>query len=207
VKTLLHIAASPRLERSESRRLAKEFIADFLKKNSNYIFEEVNIGAILQPRFGEPGTTAKYKSSRGIAFEKNETEEWNGAMTAFNQLKNADRLVISTPMWNFSLPYHLKQWIDRVTQAGYTFGVDPKKGYYPMLGDKKTLVICAMGGVYDTPDKLALDHLRPYLRFWTKFNGLDATFVSLEGTNMGTDILAQNDKEVKTQLTLLAKEF
>ena len=62
MKKLLHIAASPRLERSHSRRLAKEFIAAFLEKNSDYQLEEIDIGAIEQVRYGDPGATAKFKS-------------------------------------------------------------------------------------------------------------------------------------------------
>ena len=33
----------------------------------------------------------------------------------------ADRVLISTPMWNFGIPYKLKQWIDVITQPGLAF--------------------------------------------------------------------------------------
>ena len=57
------------------------------------------------------------------------------------------------------MPYHLKQWIDRVMQSGWSFGMEPGKGYVPLLGGKKALFVCACGGVYDTPEMLKLDHL------------------------------------------------
>ena len=207
MKTLLHVAVSPRLERSHSRRLAKEFIGAFLKRNPDYTLEEIDIGAVRQPRFGEAGAAAKFKSGRGIALGAAEAGEWNAARASFEQLKRADRLVLSTPMWNFSMPYFLKQWIDRVTQAGWSFGVDPEQGYLPLLGGKKALFLCAAGSVYDTPEAQKLDHLRPYLRFWAEFNGLDAEFISLEGTNLGKELLEKNEAAVRAEIAALAAEF
>lgn len=75
-----------------------------------------------------------------------EAREWRNAQSSFEQLREADRLVVSTPMWNFSMPYHLKQWIDRVMQSGWSFGMEPGKGYVPLLGGKKALSVCSCGG-------------------------------------------------------------
>lgn len=66
MKKLLHIAASPRLERSHSRRLANAFIAEFLKRNPDYRLAEIDIGAVAQPRFGEAGAAAKFKAPREL---------------------------------------------------------------------------------------------------------------------------------------------
>ena len=45
----------------------------------------------------------------------------------------ADRVLISTPMWNFGIPYKLKQWFDLIVQPGLTFRFDPAQGYFPLL--------------------------------------------------------------------------
>lgn len=105
------------------------------------------------------------------------------------------------------MPYHLKQWIDRVMQSGWSFSMEPGRGYVPLLGGKKALFVCACGGVYDTPEMLKLDHLRPYLRFWAEFNGLDAAVVSLEGTNLDRERLAGNEAAARSALSKLAEKF
>ncbi|MBS1453061.1 FMN-dependent NADH-azoreductase [Victivallis lenta] len=207
MKKLLHIAASPRLERSHSRRLANAFIAEFLKRNPDYRLAEIDIGAVAQPRFGEAGAAAKFKAPRELELTPAEAREWRNAQSSFEQLREADRLVVSTPMWNFSMPYHLKQWIDRVMQSGWSFGMEPGKGYVPLLGGKKALFVCSCGGVYDTPEMQKLDHLRPYLRFWAEFNGLDAAVVSLEGTNLDQERLAGNEAAARSALSKLAEKF
>ena len=47
------------------------------------------------------------------------------------RLALADRVLISTPMWNFSIPYKLKQWFDIIVQPGLTFRFDPVPGICP----------------------------------------------------------------------------
>ena len=37
-------------------------------------------------------------------------------------------------MWNFGIPYKLKQWIDVITQPGLAFRFDPAQGYLPLGG-------------------------------------------------------------------------
>ena len=66
------------------------------------------------------------------------------------RLSLADRVLISTPMWNFSIPYKLKQWIDLISQPGLTFRFDPAIGYIPLLKDRPTLVILACGSDFVT---------------------------------------------------------
>ena len=44
-----------------------------------------------------------------------------------SRLAQADRVLISTPMWNFGIPYKLKQWFDLIVQPGITFRFDPAK--------------------------------------------------------------------------------
>jgi FMN-dependent NADH-azoreductase len=50
-------------------------------------------------------------------------------------------------MWNFSIPYRLKQYIDIIVQPGYTFGVT-QSGYEGMVKNKPVLVVYARGGEY-----------------------------------------------------------
>ena len=40
----------------------------------------------------------------------------------------ADRVLISSPMWNFGVPYKLKQWFDLIVQPGLTFTFQSGRG-------------------------------------------------------------------------------
>ena len=62
----------------------------------------------------------------------------------------ADRVLISTPMWNFGIPYKLKQWFDLIVQPGLTFRFDPAQGYLPLVKNRPTLVILASGSDFVT---------------------------------------------------------
>ena len=86
----------------------------------------------------------------------------------------ADRVLISTPMWNFSIPYKLKQWFDIIVQPGLTFRFDPSQGYLPLLKDRPTLVILASGSDFATGmNRGRIDMATPYLRDILRFIGID----------------------------------
>jgi hypothetical protein len=61
--------------------------------------------------------------------------------------KSADKYVLSLPMWNFSIPYRLKQYIDILVQPGYTFSVG-ENGYEGLVKNKPVLVVYARGGAF-----------------------------------------------------------
>lgn len=51
-------------------------------------------------------------------------------------------------MWNFSIPYKLKHYIDLLAQPGLTFSFTPEKGYQGLVTGKPLTVIYARGGAY-----------------------------------------------------------
>src|SRR5262249_28507685 len=98
----------------------------------------------------------------------------------------ADRVVISTPMWNFSIPYKLKHWIDLVSQPGLTFRLDPATGYIPLLKDRPTLVILACGSDFVTGmNRGRIDMASPCLREGLRFGGTRDTLFVLMGPTPG----------------------
>jgi FMN-dependent NADH-azoreductase len=93
-------------------------------------------------------------------------------------------VLISTPMWNFGIPYKLKQYFDLIVQPGLTFSFDPSRGYSPLLKPKPTLVILASGGDFVTGmNRGRTDMATPYLRDVLRFIGLrDPRFVLIGPT-------------------------
>jgi FMN-dependent NADH-azoreductase len=55
-----------------------------------------------------------------------ESNVWERIQSLIQRFQNADRIVLGTPMWNFGLPYKLKQLIDLVAQRNYLFAYDGK---------------------------------------------------------------------------------
>ena len=87
-----------------------------------------------------------------------------------DELRSADVLVISSPMYNFGVTAQLKAWIDQIVVPGPTFNVS-KAGYEGLLADRPVYIVTASGGSYGG-DLSAIDFHRPYLTHLLGFVGL-----------------------------------
>jgi FMN-dependent NADH-azoreductase len=97
-----------------------------------------------------------------------------------SELRDADRIVIALPMYNFGVPSTLRAYFDHVARAGMTFKYT-EKGPVGLLTGKKAYVLVTRGGLYG--DKHA--HAE-YVRDFLAFVGItDVTFVYAEGLAMG----------------------
>src|SRR5205814_1221123 len=69
-----------------------------------------------------------------------------------DELLAADQLVITTPVYNLSLPAALKAWIDQVVRFGRTFS-QGAGGFEGLARGKRAVVVVASGGDFrpDTP--------------------------------------------------------
>ena len=89
--------------------------------------------------FGE-AAEAKIAHLTGRSTTAEEDAEWAGARTTFERFAAADRYLFNIPMWNNGIPYVLKQWIDIISQPGWTFGFD-ENGYVPLITGKKAAIV------------------------------------------------------------------
>ncbi|WP_346350470.1 FMN-dependent NADH-azoreductase [Oceanimonas sp. AH20CE76] len=119
-----------------------------------------------------------------------------------NELKEAERIVIAAPMYNFHVPVQLKAWIDLVCRAGVTFRYTDK-GAQGLLENKTAIVITTRGGLHkDT----AHDMITPYMRTILGFLGItEVEFVYAEAMGMAEELREQQLDDAKKQLTRLAK--
>ena len=85
------------------------------------------------------------------------------------ELQWADHIVLTTPMYNFSVPATLKAWIDQVCRAGITFRYT-SDGPVGLLAGKRADIVIATGGV---PLGSAADFLSGYLRQIFAFIGIE----------------------------------
>src|SRR3954452_17810659 len=136
------------------------------------------------PEFSGPIVEAKYARMKAQAFNDAQRDSFAEAERMAVRLALAERVLISTPMWNFGIPYKLKQWFDVIVQPGLTFRFDPATGYHPLLKDRPTVVIVASGGDFITGmNRGRTDMATPYLREALRFIGIsDVRFVPIGPT-------------------------
>lgn len=165
---LLHIEASPRGERSASTALATPFVDTFAA--SGWTIDHLPLWRADLPEFDGAMLDAKYARLAGKPHDPEQARAWANVEALVDRLRRADRLLLSTPMWNFGIPYKLKHWIDLITQPGLSFSFDPATGYTPLLAPRPVTVILASAGDYregpswGRPD-LASDYLHAALAF------------------------------------------
>jgi len=172
VAKLLHIACSPRPD-SESGAGARIFVERFRQARPDWDIDVMDLWREQLPEFAGPLMEAKYARMNGQAFSDAQRDGFAMAERMAVRLSLADRLLISTPMWNFGIPYKLKQLFDVIIQPGLTFRFDPAQGYLPMVKDRPTLVIIASGSDFVTGmNRGRIDMATPYLREALRFIGI-----------------------------------
>jgi FMN-dependent NADH-azoreductase len=121
--------------------------------------------------------------------------------TLIEEIKAADTLVIAAPMYNFTIPTQLKNWIDLIARAGVTFTYT-ENGVKGLIEGKKAIVVTTRGGIHKDA---ATDGVTPYLRTVLGFVGItDVEFVYAEALNMGEDAAAKGISEAQSKLAELA---
>lgn len=188
---LLHIDASPR-EDSRSRRVGEALVARRLADRADLRLVRLDLWAADLPHMDGATLAAKYARLAGKPHDKAEARAWSVIEALVADLDAAAEVVISTPMWNFSIPYRLKHYIDLVTQPGLSFSFDPASGYSPRLAERPVHVVLASAGDYRFgPSRGRPDLATPYLREALAFIGLsDVTFTPVGPTIGAPDEVA-----------------
>ncbi|WP_158124923.1 FMN-dependent NADH-azoreductase [Vibrio fluvialis] len=117
------------------------------------------------------------------------------------EVKAADTLVIAAPMYNFTIPTQLKNWVDLIARAGVTFKYT-EAGVQGLIEGKKAVVITTRGGIHKDS---ATDNVTPYLKTILGFVGItEVEFVYAEALNMGEEPAAKGIESAKSQLEAIA---
>jgi len=181
---ILHIQASPRGGESFSARTAEALLTELAHARSDCTVETLDLFAADLPAFAAPAARAKYAVMGGQEPADEAQQAWKPVLEAVEHFRAADAYVLSTGMWNFSIPYRLKQYIDVIVQPGLTFSFSPESGYEGLVLGKPGAVIVARGGAYGEGSGMGShDFQLPYLRTVLGFIGLtDLTEIVIEPT-------------------------
>ncbi|WP_322767064.1 MULTISPECIES: FMN-dependent NADH-azoreductase [unclassified Frankia] len=171
MSTLLHIDSSVS-PGSASRAVAGQFAVAWAASHANGTVVHRDLAATPPPHISWDGVTASMTPDEARTAEQ--TAAWQAREALISELEAADSLLVSVPMYNWSITSTLKAWIDNVIALGRTVDMTGGPG---VLTGKPVTVVTARGGAYGpgTPQE-GNDHQEPYLRH--VFGALGATDIS-----------------------------
>lgn len=143
---LLSVNASPRSDRSLSRRLSKVFLDEWASVRPDAPIVSRDIGRNPPPHLTEEWIGAAFAAPESRSAEQNEVLQISNKM--IEEVLQADIIVVASPMYNYGMPSHLKAWVDQVIRINCTFTFDLARGEQPIepVQSGKTLVILMSSG-------------------------------------------------------------
>lgn len=185
MKKLLHIIATPREDESRTLRIAESFLEAFKSTHPDWVVEDLNLAKEALPPMTMKRADGKYLLLEGKELFGELRTGWNEIIAHINRFLSASAYLISTPMWNFTVPYMLKQYIDIIVQPNFLFKYT-NTGPEGLVKDRKMVVLATYGGQYLTQGTLEQNFHEPYLRTIFGFVGItDIDFIIAQPTDMG----------------------
>lgn len=197
MKKLLHIIATPRDDESRTLQVSESFLEVFKDKHRDWAIDELNLFKEELPPLTVKRVDGKYILLGGKDLFGKFKEAWTEIIAHIERFLSADAYLISTPMWNFSIPYTLKHYIDIIVQPKYLFRYG-EKGVEGLVKGKKMIVIGSRGGDYTSDAMRMYDAQEPYLRTIFGFVGItDIAFIIAQPVDMGEELQKQRIEEAK----------
>jgi len=206
---ILSIVASPRKEKSASTAIVNAFLSEYREHVGDVTVDTLDIWQEQLPEFDAESINAKYKGVSGESMTQVETATWEKIRELASRFQRADRIVLGVPMWNFSVPYKLKQLIDLSCQRNmlFTFG---GKCYGPLLSIDKAFVAYVRGqsdeAGFATVSQPGFEYLSSYVEFWLRFIGVRSV-VTLTVEHTWDGLAVDMIDAGKRQAVELARQF
>lgn len=115
---LLHVEVSPLGDRSISRSISKEFLATFNATNPGAEIITRDLASDSIPHLDGETINAGYTPDGARTPQAQTKHEFRMALV--EEVNSAKHILVSTPMWNYSVPSVLKAWIDHIIVPGAT---------------------------------------------------------------------------------------
>ncbi len=179
---LLHIVATPRQDSSTTLRVANAFIDELRFHCGDLDLTTVDLFNTDLPAVAGTNIDVKYNLMTGNPVDRSHQVSWQQIERLIEEFVSADCYLISSPMWNLSIPYALKYYIDCLIQPGYVFQYDAHGVPVPLVTGKKMVCVTSRGGDFGPTSPLqAYDFQEPYLRAIFGFIGItDIEFVNAQ---------------------------
>jgi FMN-dependent NADH-azoreductase len=170
---ILHIVATPRGHQSNTVRISNALIEELYQKYEDLRVTVLDLFKADLPAVAGSNIESKYKLMTGQELDGQHQSSWKAIEANINQFLDADLYVITTPMWNFGIPYALKYYIDAIIQPGYLFHYNQQGIPEGLVRGKKMVVVTSRGSDYSQGSPMqSLDFVEPYLRTIFNFVGI-----------------------------------
>lgn len=203
---VLHICANPKpTEESVSKQLAAAFFGKLIELRPDVELVNVDLYDEKPPYYSYELYKRVWYPVFQEDYEPSKAEEMamNYATKQAESFNAADVLVLTMPMWNFTVPGIMKAWMDQILCPGLTFTVSSEEGIKPLHNIKSIVLLVASGGVYKEDDDR--DALTRQVRNAFGFIGIDdIEIVWAEGQN---PLFFNNHEENKAMAIEAATEI
>lgn len=158
---ILRLDASANVSNSSSRKLGDQLINQLGARHEiNLTQRDLNQGLSF---IDESWVEANFTAIDQRSVDQQKALEFSDLL--IEELRQADHIVLTTPMYNFGIPASLKAWIDLICRAGVTFQytADDPIG---LLNNKQIDIIITTGGVpLQSPVDFVSGHLKQVFEF------------------------------------------
>lgn len=206
--TVLHLDASPRGERSHSRRMTREFMEAWKSRHpvDTVIYRDIGRNPI--PHVDEAWIVAAFTP------EDQRTPDLKAALKISDELVDeflaADVYVFGIPMYNWTVTSGFKAYIDQIVRINRTWGYIPEENpefpYKPLVHGKKMYAILSRGdgGFAKGERNYIRDFQAPYIQEAFGMLGVtDITFVTVENDEYGGQKLADSIQAAQSRIAQL----
>jgi FMN-dependent NADH-azoreductase len=181
VRNILRIDSSARTEDSVSRELGEVIEQRLLDQHPGATVSRRDVGTGL-PFIDQAWVSANFTPPEQRSDAQREALALSDRL--IEELESADAIVLTAPVYNFSVPSVLKAWIDQVCRAGLTFRYTAD-GPVGLLDDRPVYLAMASGGV---PFGSPVDFASTYLEQVFRFVGItDVRFIGAERVAADSD--------------------
>jgi FMN-dependent NADH-azoreductase len=204
---LLHLIATPRAEESRTLRVSGEFLKVFRETHPAWSVDELNLAREEFPSLIQQSVDGRYVLLDGEELYGSLKESWEQITGHIRRFLSADGYLVSTPMWNFSIPYVLKAYLDIIVQPQLSFrpGASSVEG---LAQGRKMVVVTSRGWDYEAPPWQGHDLQEPYLRLIFGFLGLsDITFVNAQPMDLDEALRERRIGEAQVLARAVAAGF
>ncbi len=193
----LHIIASPRGERSKSKMLGGYLFSKMTWEKETLDLNDVEVpfltNWVIAYDYG-------FASMEDLSAEDQKIAKIQNKFTA--QILEADEIVISVPLWNFSVPAVLKAYFDLILKMGDTVTMEDGNFVGLATNVKKAYIIATKWGFYKWHPWESIDMMESLIRQDLNFIGItNIEVITLEWANrLDEETLNSKVEELKVEI-------
>ncbi|GEJ45530.1 FMN-dependent NADH-azoreductase [Chryseobacterium sp. ON_d1] len=179
MKNILHIISSARGELSYSNQLSSAILEKLLQQGNINTITVRDLVKDAPPYADEVSIHEFYKHPE--LYDEQSKHLLSYANRVVDEVREADIIVIGTPMFNLGISTSLKAWLDQLIRAGVTYVFDEQWNRVGQFKGKKVYLAVASGGrsAEGAPDYVSA-YIKDVFRNYTGITDVEA--YRIEGT-------------------------